>query len=154
MGCRSSKPSGEPQAMRSASSVVTAIPVACIGDALPMTPMDDRNGRFDWTKCQDIGNEILELQEKGFVIATEAENGYSWLRRRRFDPSEHRFATATSVKVQDRVLALGACRTGPKHITRDVCDSSGASLTMVVPDDGIETYVFNGGSVSVSFVIE
>lgn len=128
--------------------VVTAIP---LDDLPPMSPAEDRHGRFEWVQSSFVGTGIVRLQMEGFVVGASVANNYVFLRRPRLDLSTHRFATVTSVTVGDCVLSLGACRMGGRHITRDVCDGIGASITMNVIEDGREIFILNGGTVKVSF---
>jgi hypothetical protein len=140
------------------AAVVTATPVATttlLSDMPPPphAPSDDSRNEFEWAKSAFLGDAVLGLQRSGFVIASEVANGYVLLRRPRVDLSAHWFASASHAKLRDRIVPLGARRIGPSFVTRDVPDhtSDAASITMCVAPSGIETYVFRGATVNVSF---
>ena len=136
------------------SPVVAAIAVATtdsVPEAPPQTPADDTRDKFEWATARFCDNRIIELQEAGFVVAREVANGYAMLRRPRSDLSAHPFNTASTARVGGLLVSLGAHRIGASFVTRDVLDHpNGASLTMRVTL-GMETYIFNGASVKVSF---
>ena len=136
------------------SPVVAAIAVATtdrVQEAPPQAPLDDVRNEFEWATARFCDERIIELQGAGFVVAREVANGYAMLRRPRTDLSAHPFKTASTAWVGGRVVSLGAHRIGASFVTRDVLDHpTGASLTMQA-HLGVETYIFNGASVKVSF---
>ena len=119
---------------------------------LPKSP-DDDNGEFEWMKVNIHSPQIIELQKQNFVIGMIDENGYVLLRRSRTMLSTHRFATAAIIMIgsnqNQKSLELGDCRMGSTYITRDIID--GSSITMNIDSNGVEVYIYNGGSVVVSF---
>lgn len=64
--------------------------------ALPCGPIDDPHGIFEWVTCRLADPAIVKMQEAGFIIADEVQNGYAVLRRRRRILFDACVATASS----------------------------------------------------------
>lgn len=121
----------------------------------PSTPFEDTKSEYVWCVTTWTSKELVDKQYKGFVVTSKHKDLPNAVYMRK-PVNCHRFATVSHVNISNATVNLGASRVYENSITRDVVSIHPEqlkihSLTLLIASNGLESYVCNGTSFSVTF---